>query len=198
MGLEKYWKKRDFDITPEPRGSTKAPGTELAFYIQKHHARRLHYDFRLELQGTLKSWAVPKGPSLDPRDKRLAVHVEDHPLEYGTFEGDIPAHQYGAGHVMLWDQGIWEPIGDAVKGYHDGSLKFHLHGEKLSGKWALVRMKNSKLDNGDKENWLLIKEKDEEARTGDEANITESMPDSVKDKPASKKKTQVRGRNPAA
>lgn len=178
MGLEKYWQKRDFDITPEPRGSAKASGSELAFYIQKHHARRLHYDFRLELQGTLKSWAVPKGPSLDPKDKRLAVHVEDHPLEYGTFEGDIPAHQYGAGHVILWDQGVWEPIGDAVKGYREGSLKFHLHGEKLSGKWALVRMKGK--DDGDKENWLLIKEKDEEARTGDEANITENMPDSVK------------------
>ena len=116
MGLQKYWKKRDFNITSEPRGQVVESGDELAFFIQRHHARRLHYDFRLELDGTLKSWAVPKGPSLDPGDKRLAVHVEDHPLSYGTFEGDIPEHQYGAGHVVLWDRGTWEPIGDPRKG----------------------------------------------------------------------------------
>lgn len=196
MGLEKYWQKRDFDITPEPRGNAVDSGSELAFYIQKHHARRLHYDFRLELQGTLKSWAVPKGPSLDPKDKRLAVHVEDHPLEYGTFEGDIPAHQYGAGHVILWDQGIWEPIGDAIKGYRDGSIKFHLHGEKLSGKWALVRMKGK--NDGDKENWLLIKEKDDKARSGNEANITENMPASVNVQVSSRTKLQTSSKKPLA
>ncbi|HEY7985451.1 MAG TPA: DNA ligase D [Methylophilaceae bacterium] len=179
MGLSKYWQKRDFDITPEPRGSMVASGKELAFYIQKHHARRLHYDFRLELNGSLKSWAIPKGPSLDPKDKRLAVHVEDHPMSYGTFEGDIPAHQYGAGHVLLWDRGTWEPIGDPAQSYKDGSMKFRLHGVKLAGKWALVRMKSAAVKS-DKENWLLIKEKDEEAKTGDEAEVTENHPESVK------------------
>ena len=192
MGLQKYWQKRDFKITSEPRGQVVESGEELAFFIQRHHARRLHYDFRLELDGTLKSWAVPKGPSLDPGDKRLAVHVEDHPLSYGTFEGDIPEHQYGAGHVVLWDRGTWEPIGDPRKGYKSGSLKFELHGEKLSGKWALVRMKGGRFgSDSDKENWLLIKERDDEAKTGKAANITELRPESVKDlEPEPKSKTR--------
>lgn len=182
MGLQKYWQKRDFKITSEPRGEVVESGEELAFFIQRHHARRLHYDFRLELDGTLKSWAVPKGPSLDPGDKRLAVHVEDHPLSYGTFEGDIPEHQYGAGHVVLWDRGTWAPIGDPRQGYKNGSLKFELHGEKLSGKWALVRMKGGRSgSHSDKENWLLIKERDEQAKTGAKANITELRPESVKE-----------------
>jgi bifunctional non-homologous end joining protein LigD len=183
MTLDKYWQKRDFSNTPEPRGEMVKSDQELSFFIQRHHARRLHYDFRLELNGTLKSWAVPKGPSLDPADKRLAVHVEDHPLDYGTFEGDIPAHQYGAGHVVLWDRGIWTPIGDPDEGYRKGNLKFMLEGEKLQGKWVLVRMgKPQQDDQNGKENWLLIKEKDEEAQTGEEANITELRPESVKGK----------------
>ncbi len=179
MGLQKYWKKRDFNITSEPRGEVEAAGTHLRFYIQRHHARRLHYDFRLELDGTLKSWAIPKGPSLDPADKRLAVEVEDHPLSYGTFEGQIPTGQYGAGHVLLWDKGTWEPIGDALKGYKNGALKFHLHGHKLHGKWALVRMKSRQTQKEDKTNWLLIKEQDNESRTGAKAKITETAAESV-------------------
>jgi bifunctional non-homologous end joining protein LigD len=179
MTLQTYWRKRDFKATPEPRGKeAKSKGT-LSFFIQRHHARRLHYDFRLELNGTLKSWAVPKGPSLNPSDKRLAVHVEDHPLDYGPFEGEIPAHQYGAGKVVLWDKGIWIPIGNPDEGYAKGHLKFTLDGHKLHGNWALVRMGKSDEDTSEKENWLLIKEKDEEAKSGDEANITELRPESV-------------------
>jgi bifunctional non-homologous end joining protein LigD len=176
MSLDKYWQKRDFSKTPEPRGVLARPGKKLAFYIQKHHATRLHYDFRLELDGTLKSWAIPKGPSLDPADKRLAVHVEDHPLSYGSFEGEIPPRQYGAGTVLVWDKGIWIPEGDPQEGLRKGNLKFQLVGEKLAGRWALVRMGAAK---SEKENWLLIKERDGEARTGPEADITSLMPDSV-------------------
>lgn len=179
MSLQKYWLKRDFKETPEPRGEVTKSTKSLAYYIQRHHATRLHYDFRLELNGTLKSWAIPKGPSLDPADKRLAVHVEDHPLAYGTFEGQIPKGQYGAGQVILWDKGEWLPIGDPEKGYRDGNLKFELQGEKLSGKWALVRMKPRPDENSDKENWLLIKEKDDEAKVGDESHITDLRPESV-------------------
>lgn len=181
MGLEKYWEKRDFQKTPEPHGAVIKPGRRLNYYIQEHHASRLHYDFRLELDGTLKSWAIPKGPSLDPADRRLAVHVEDHPLEYGTFEGDIPEHQYGAGHVKLWDRGVWEPEGDARNGFQHGRLKFHLEGRKLHGGWTLVRMHSQEKG---KDNWLLIKEDDEEARNGEEAHITELRPESVADQPA--------------
>lgn len=202
MGLQQYWKKRDFNVTQEPRGKVEASGQQLKFFIQKHHARRLHYDFRLELQGTLKSWAVPKGPSLDPHDKRLAVEVEDHPLAYGSFEGDIPAGQYGAGHVMLWDKGTWEAIGDPVQGYKDGSLKFQLHGHKLHGKWALVRMKGRHGHQEKQTNWLLIKEQDDEARNGHEANITETQAESVShlrdtsvDSHVSKRVVQDRGAN---
>lgn len=202
MGLQQYWKKRDFNVTQEPRGKVEASGQQLKFFIQKHHARRLHYDFRLELQGTLKSWAVPKGPSLDPHDKRLAVEVEDHPLAYGSFEGDIPAGQYGAGHVMLWDKGTWEAIGDPVQGYKDGSLKFQLHGHKLHGKWALVRMKGRHGHQEKQTNWLLIKEQDDEARNGREANITETQAESVRhlretsdDSLVSKREVQDRGAN---
>lgn len=195
MGLDKYWQKRDFEKTPEPRGKVVKPGQQLNYYIQKHHARRLHYDFRLELEGTLKSWAVPKGPSFDPNDKRLAVHVEDHPLEYGTFEGDIPAHQYGAGHVLLWDRGIWIPDGDPIAGYRKGRLKFHLDGEKLSGGWTLVRMGGQQ---GEKqENWLLIKEHDEEALSGEAAQITELRPESVADKKKSQNTAEKTAGKPA-
>ncbi len=179
MSLQKYWLKRDFKETPEPRGEVKKSTKSLSYFIQRHHATRLHYDFRLELNGTLKSWAVPKGPSLDPADKRLAVHVEDHPISYGTFEGQIPSGQYGAGKVILWDKGQWIPLGDPEKGYREGNLKFELQGEKLSGKWALVKMKSRPDESGDKENWLLIKEKDDEAKVGDESHITDLRPESV-------------------
>src|SRR5437868_6407851 len=138
MSLTKYRQKRDFTITAEPAGKVDRTGKLLRFVIQKHAARRLHYDFRLELDGVLKSWAVPKGPSLDPADKRLAVHVEDHPLAYGSFEGTIPAKQYGAGQVIVWDHGTWEPIGDPHKGYREGKFKFLLHGQHLKGGWTLV------------------------------------------------------------
>src|ERR1700757_2544611 len=166
MALEEYRRKRDFRKTPEPAGVAAAEvkaGTGLSFVIQKHAARRLHYDFRLELDGVLKSWAIPKGPSLDPGEKRLAVHVEDHPLDYGAFEGVIPEGEYGGGTVLLWDRGIWVPLNsDPEAAYRKGSLKFTLEGEKLHGNWALVRM-GGKAANDRHENWLLIKERDEAA-----------------------------------
>ena len=166
MALEEYRRKRDFRKTPEPAG-VAAPhektGAGLSFVIQKHAARRLHYDFRLELDGVLKSWAVPKGPSLDPGEKRLAVHVEDHPLDYGEFEGIIPKGEYGGGTVLLWDRGTWIPLDpDPEAAYRKGSLKFILNGQKLHGKWALVRM-GGKAANERRENWLLIKERDDAA-----------------------------------
>jgi bifunctional non-homologous end joining protein LigD len=179
MALELYRKKRDFKTTPEPKGKlAKAKRRDLAFVIQKHAATRLHYDFRLELNGVLLSWAVPKGPSLDPNDKRLAMHVEDHPLEYGDFEGIIPPKQYGGGTVMLWDRGTWIPKEDPIAGYKKGKLKFDLHGEKLQGGWTLVKSHGSKYG-GDKA-WLLFKEDDEYALTGPEAQIVDSRPNSVK------------------
>ena len=160
--LAPYFEKRDFSVTSEPQGGKPSAAEALSFVIQKHAASRLHYDFRLELDGTLKSWAVPKGPSLDPNDKRMAVHVEDHPIDYGGFEGTIPAGQYGAGEVIVWDRGTWEPVGDARAGYRAGKLKFRLHGEKLHGGWTLVRMHGHA--NERQEPWLLIKERDDEAR----------------------------------
>ncbi|KAI3591871.1 ATP-dependent DNA ligase clustered with Ku protein, LigD [Cupriavidus sp. U2] len=214
--LGKYQRKRDFAATPEPSGK-QAPRTAKAskgkaaagngahaFVIQKHAARRLHYDFRLELDGTLKSWAVPKGPSYDPADKRMAVHVEDHPLDYADFEGVIPAGHYGAGTVIVWDRGEWIPDTDPEAGYRDGKLKFELRGEKLQGHWTLVRMggKKARDDNA----WLLIKERDEYARPASEFDVVEAMPDSVlagtakaptkkaargKDKPASNKTSKT-------
>ncbi|HKO29887.1 MAG TPA: non-homologous end-joining DNA ligase, partial [Nitrospiraceae bacterium] len=176
MGLHQYWKKRNFKETPEPRGALQSPADRLQFVIQKHAATRLHYDFRLELDGTLKSWAVPKGPSLNPHDKRLAVHVEDHPLDYGGFEGIIPPKQYGAGTVLLWDRGYWSPIGDPVVSYRRGRLKFYLSGQKLHGLWNLIRMGGR--HGGDKENWLLIKEKDDEARS-EGSEVTKHLTKSV-------------------
>jgi bifunctional non-homologous end joining protein LigD len=162
MALTEYRRKRDFAKTPEPAGvvARKSAARPLSFVIQKHAARRLHYDFRLELDGVLKSWAVPKGPSLDPAEKRLAVHVEDHPLEYGGFEGVIPEKQYGAGTALIWDRGTWTPLDhDPEAAYAKGNLKFALDGEKLHGKWALVRM-GGKHAGRHNENWLLIKERD--------------------------------------
>lgn len=178
MLLEEYWKKRHFDRTPEPRGGKIKHKSGSSFVIQKHAATRLHYDFRLEMGGVLKSWAVPKGPSYDPTEKRLAVHVEDHPIEYGAFEGIIPQHEYGGGTVMLWDHGTWEPEGDALKSYEKGTLKFSLRGEKLRGRWALVRM-GRKPAKGEKENWLLIKERDEYAEPGSKDGVVEAFPLSV-------------------
>jgi bifunctional non-homologous end joining protein LigD len=180
MALDEYNRKRDFAATPEPGGKAKAARKRgernaLQYCIQKHDATRLHYDFRLELDGTLKSWAVPKGPSLDPKSRRLAVHVEDHPLEYATFEGTIPAGHYGAGDVIVWDRGIWVPQDDPQEGYRKGKLKFALEGEKLSGTWNLVR---TRMDGG-KEQWFLIKSNDEAARPEQEYDIVKEQPDSV-------------------
>ena len=177
MALEVYRTKRDFKKTPEPAGR-KARKKGNSFVIQKHAARRLHYDFRLEMDGVLKSWAVTRGPSLVPSDKRLAVHVEDHPLEYGGFEGTIPQGEYGGGTVILWDRGKWTPLHDAHKGYAKGHLEFELDGKKLHGRWHLVRMPKRR---GEKrENWLLIKGDDEEARAAGDPDILEEQPESVK------------------
>lgn len=168
MPLEDYNKKRNFKETSEPEGKETASGTKLTFVIQRHAATRLHYDFRLEMDGVLKSWAVPKGPSLNPADKRLAMMVEDHPFSYRKFEGSIPKGNYGAGEVEIWDEGTYEPI-EKVKGntddlvmraeLHKQSIKFILHGKKLKGEFALVKIKNAKDDNA----WLLIKHKDKYA-----------------------------------
>ena len=170
--LQPYRKKRNFTRTTEPQGRPPSPsGPALCYVVQRHAARQLHYDFRLELNGTLKSWAVPKGPSLNPSTKRLAVHVEDHPREYADFEGVIPPRQYGAGTVMIWDRGEWIPDGDPQTAYEKGHLKFALTGQKLQGRWTLVRMSGA--HNGDGKNWLLIKERDGKARS---ATSVESMP----------------------
>ncbi|RWQ60416.1 DNA ligase D [Mesorhizobium sp.] len=176
MALETYRKKRNFSITPEPQGR-RAPKRGNSFVIQKHDATRLHYDFRLEMDGVLKSWAVTKGPSLIPGEKRLAVHVEDHPLEYGDFEGTIPKGEYGGGTVLLWDRGTWTPIGDAHRGYAKGHLDFELHGEKLGGRWHLVRMAGKPREK--RENWLLIKGDDDAARTEGDPDILDERPESV-------------------
>ncbi|HEX8586666.1 DNA ligase D [Pseudomonas sp.] len=183
-GLDEYNRKRDFDATPEPSGTTKkkrAPAKKTAqphalqFCIQKHDATRLHYDFRLEIDGTLKSWAVPKGPSLDPKAKRLAVHVEDHPVEYATFEGHIPEGHYGAGDVIVWDRGVWTPLSDPAEAYAKGKLKFELQGEKLGGVWNLVKTHIP----GKQEQWFLIKHQDEFARPETDYDIVTAQPDSV-------------------
>jgi len=179
--LKLYKSKRDFTITSEPEQGGDASQGALTFVIQKHWATRLHYDFRLELDGTMKSWAVPKGPSYDTHDKRMAVHVEDHPISYSDFEGTIPQHQYGAGKVIIWDKGTWEPIGDPRKGFAKGEVKFEIHGHKMRGRWVLVRMKGRGDDK--QEPWLLIKENDEYARPADEFSVVDAFPDSVKDLP---------------
>jgi DNA ligase D-like protein (predicted 3'-phosphoesterase) len=158
QALSDYHAKRDFTRTAEPRGR-KAPAKGNLYVIQKHDATRLHFDFRLELDGVLKSWAVTRGPSLDPAEKRLAVHVEDHPLDYGGFEGTIPEGEYGGGTVMLWDIGTWAPDGDPHEGLRNGKLSFVLNGERLKGGFALVRMRPDGSKNA-RDNWLLIKERD--------------------------------------
>ncbi|MEC5397732.1 DNA ligase D [Uliginosibacterium sp. H1] len=173
--LHRYRAKRNFAVTTEPQDGGEANEHALSFVIQKHWASRLHYDFRLELDGAMKSWAVPKGPSLDPQDKRMAVHVEDHPISYNSFEGTIPPKQYGAGKVIIWDKGVWVPLEDPRKGYKAGKLKFELRGHKLHGHWALVRMRSDEKQ----EPWLLIKERDEHVRPAGEYSVVDELPDSV-------------------
>ena len=178
MSLKEYEKKRRFDVTPEPRGkgSRQKPGASLSYVVQKHSATSLHYDFRLEWKGVLLSWAVPKAPSLDPSVKRLAMQVEDHPVEYGGFEGIIPPGEYGGGTVMLWDRGTWTPEApDVDEALEKGDLKFTLHGEKLKGSWVLVRTRGFGSNRG-RSSWLLIKHRDEYASTVD---ITVTEPRSV-------------------
>lgn len=168
MSLERYHQKRDFTKTPEPRGKVSRK-KQRRFYIQKHAASHLHYDFRLELEGVLKSWAIPKGPSLDPTVKRLAIHVEDHPIEYGTFEGIIPQEEYGGGTVMLWDKGEWESLDkNPLQAYKKGHLRFELHAEKLGGRWDLIRFKK------EDKSWFLIKYKDSYARENDDITTQKS------------------------
>ncbi|HEX4334896.1 MAG TPA: DNA ligase D [Polyangiaceae bacterium] len=196
MALEKYRQKRNFTKTAEPPGKSTAKGGN-SFVVQKHAARALHYDFRLELDGVLLSWAVPKGPSLDPKVKRLAMQVEDHPVAYGGFEGSIPGGEYGAGNVIVWDRGTWEPEGDPHEALEKGRLNFKLDGEKLHGSFHLVRTGRS---NPKKPAWLLFKATDDEARSGDDAEIVETRPESVisgrriedaATRPAAKKKVTV-------
>src|SRR3984885_4267604 len=169
MPLNEYRKKRDFKTTPEPSGegtSAKKKADALIYVIQKHRATQLHYDFRLEWNGTLLSWAVPKGPSLDPAVKRLAMQVEDHPIDYANFEGVIPEGEYGGGTVMVWDKGTWEPeVEDVDAALQKGDLKFALHGEKLKGSWVLVRTRG--YGRSSDKSWLLIKHRDQFASTRD-------------------------------
>ena len=175
--LQEYQRKRDFNATPEPAAKRNRArrAHALQYCIQKHDASHLHYDFRLELDGTLKSWAIPKGPSLDPKVRRLAVHVEDHPLDYADFEGHIPEGHYGAGDVIVWDRGIWEPEGDPQEAYAKGKLRFRLQGEKLAGVWNLFRTHLA----GKKEQWMLVKSNDEQARSEADYSVVDALPDSV-------------------
>ena len=176
MGLKEYQGKRQFEKSPEPRGTIfRKKG--FSFVVHKHAASRLHYDFRLELDGVLKSWAVPKGPSLHPSLKRLAVHVEDHPVKYGSFEGSIPKEEYGGGTIMIWDRGQWVPQGNPQQSYDRGRLKFLLKGQKLKGGWSLIRMRGAKAK--EEKNWLLIKEKDSVALKGKHSDIIDIAPVSV-------------------
>ena len=205
MALAEYRRKRHFRRTPEPAGAAtkRRPAKQLSFVIQKHDATRLHYDLRLEHDGVLKSWAVPKGPSLDPSEKRLAVEVEDHPLEYGKFEGSIPAGEYGAGEVIVWDRGQWIPRGDPAAGLRRGNLEFELRGKKLSGAWRLVRLKDRPGET--KHNWLLMKRTDEAVRPQAEFDVTTERPESIKtgrlltrDKTASTAAAKSNGKPPRA
>jgi bifunctional non-homologous end joining protein LigD len=187
--LARYNAKRNFSRTSEPPGEQATSNEVLSFVIQKHAASRLHYDFRLELDGVLVSWAVPKGPSFDPADKRLAVHVEDHPLSYGKFEGTIPPKQYGAGTVLVWDNGTWEPDGDARRGLARGKLAFTLHGQKLHGKWELVKIARG----GEKqEPWLLFKKRDAFARARADYDVVAEQPDSVIARPLAARSAEKR------
>ncbi|SDY93533.1 DNA polymerase ligase N-terminal domain-containing protein [Citreimonas salinaria] len=172
MALESYNKKRDFEATPEPRGEIGGSESGDSYLIQKHAARRLHYDLRLELDGVLLSWAVAQGPSLGPGEKRLAVQTEDHPLDYGDFEGTVPKGEYGGGTVILWDRGSWKPMNDPRKGLEKCHLEFEIQSEKLGGRWHLTRMARKPREK--KDNWLLIKGDDEFAREeGDQQIVDE-------------------------
>ncbi|HEX6018445.1 MAG TPA: DNA polymerase ligase N-terminal domain-containing protein, partial [Burkholderiaceae bacterium] len=176
--LELYRAKRDFSVTPEPSGDVgAAQDGARAYVIQKHAATRLHYDLRLEHGGVMWSWAVPKGPSYDPSDKRIAMRTEDHPIEYNTFEGTIPKGHYGAGTVLVWDRGSWEPAGDPAQGLADGKLLFTLHGLKLKGQWELVRIKPKGGERGDP--WILFKKCDAHARSKRDYDVVRALPDSV-------------------
>ena len=184
MPLDKYREKRNFSVTPEPSGNKAkaAAPKHLKFVVQKHRATSLHYDFRLEFNAVLLSWAVPKGPCLDPAVKRLAMQVEDHPLEYGGFEGIIPEGEYGGGTVMVWDNGEWEPeVPDIAEALRRGDLKFTLHGKKLRGSWVLVRTRGygDKYGNKDGRSWLLIKHRDKFAAPESERDIVAEKPRSV-------------------
>jgi len=178
--LARYWAKRDFAVTAEPRGERSADTPTRSFVIQKHAASRLHYDFRLEINGVLVSWAVPKGPSYDPSVKRMAIHVEDHPLSYGSFEGTIPPKQYGAGTVIVWDNGTWVPIGDPCAGLAAGKLQLRMTGQKMFGLWELVKIAKPA---DRQEPWLLFKKRDEFARPATEYDVVAALPDSVIAKP---------------
>lgn len=183
LPLSKYRKKRDFNVTSEPALQSSGPsaaGQHLSFVVQKHWSAQLHYDFRLELDGLLLSWAVPKGPCYDPQEKRMAIHVEDHPIEYASFQGNIPPKQYGAGTVIVWDHGTWEPVDDPREGMEAGKLVFRLHGEKLAGAWELVRI-SKREDKQD--HWMLIKKRDEWAQSLSEYDVITTLPDSVLEKP---------------
>ena len=172
--LGEYARKRDFARTPEPPAKLRGSKGKLRFVVQQHAARRMHWDFRLEYAGVLKSWAVPKGPSLDPGEKRMAVETEDHPIAYADFEGVIPKGEYGGGTVIVWDRGVWEPIHDVEQGLAKGHLEFTLAGEKLRGRWHLVRMRARRADR-DKKMWLLIK--------GDDAYAQRGAPDPIVARP---------------
>ena len=203
MALTLYKKKRSFARTPEPTGG-KAKGGELHFVVQKHDATRLHYDFRLEMDGVLKSWAVPKGPSLNPDDKRLAMMVEDHPYDYKDFEGIIPEGNYGAGTVIVWDEGTYEPLnpsGDKAKDekallkeLKAGSVKINMHGHKLQGEFALVHLKNGREENA----WLLIKHRDKYAKETDVTKKDKSVVSGKTIAQTEKTSTNVWGSNKAA
>jgi len=169
--LVPYRKKRDFKKTAEPEGKLGRAGAQASFVVQKHAASHLHFDLRLEIDGVYKSWAVPKGPSLDPRDKRLAMMVEDHPLQYGTFEGTIPKGEYGGGTVQLFDRGAFKPAGDPARGLREGKLKFAVAGERMKGGWTLVRLRARNEKDRPGHHWLLIKERDDFARSGPDADI---------------------------
>ena len=159
MGLDEYWEKRDFKKTSEPKGSKPGATRKCRFVVHEHHASILHFDFRLEIGGVLKSWSVPRGPSMNPEDRRLAVQVEDHPVEYVTFEGDIPEGQYGAGRSLIWDTGTFEPEGeDSLEAWRQGSLKFTINGDKLKGEFNLFKLKGR--ERNGKPQWLLVKKRD--------------------------------------
>lgn len=192
--LADYNAKRDFRKSPEPKGELGQGVSELVFVVQKHAATRLHYDFRLELDGVMLSWAVPKGPSFDPKEKRMAVRTEDHPISYNSFEGVIPKGQYGAGRVLIWDRGRWQPVGDPHDGLRDGKLLFQLFGHKLSGAWELVRIGKP----GDRQMaWILFKKHDQYARASADYDVISALPDSVADKPMPQASKPARATLPA-